>query len=144
MTASPGRRAGKDGQAAKLSPRSQSVIRETKRLARLGHDLRGPAAAIVLLSEFLEEEVGDELNPANRELLSSIRLAAEVMLKRIDDLTTLATEAVSARRSPTFIGSDSDVLRRQDSDYLCNDAFGPYASFRRSLFALNRGRSSKI
>lgn len=64
---------------------------KNKVLGMAAHDLRNPLASIRALAEFLEDAATGPLNPEQRELVSTIRQAAESMLSVV---TTLVDPAV--------------------------------------------------
>ena len=77
---------GDDGQPKKVRPRQPLARKQLEWLTTVAHELRGPASALILYTELLEEELNSALNPGQRELISNIRLAGELLIKRIDGL----------------------------------------------------------
>jgi two-component system, sensor histidine kinase and response regulator len=74
-------------------------------LATAAHDLLGPVGAIVLFSELLEEEVGELLDASQRETLSNIRSAGELVVKLIDDLLAVSKRGLNLSLGPVDLVS---------------------------------------
>jgi len=62
----------------------------TTTLGMAAHDLRHPAAALVIYSELLAQTVGHNANVQQRELIESIHSVSKLLLRMLDDSLELA------------------------------------------------------
>ncbi len=84
----------------------------TTLLGLAAHDLRHPAAALVIFSELLTEAVGPDANAEQRELIDSIHSASELLLRLLDDSLELAqaeSGTAQLRAAPSAV---EDILAR--------------------------------
>lgn len=79
-------------------------------LGSAAHDLRNPAAAILIYSELLTEALGHTMSKEQGALIDSIRSVSQFMLQLLDDTLDFASSqpgAVPLRTAPAFV---ADIL----------------------------------
>ncbi len=100
MRASPPSHTGKSEELEKGRSKRPGAKYINEILATAAHDLLGPVGAMVLFSELLEEEVGDLLDASQREMLSNIGSAGELVIKLIDDLLAVSKRGLNLSLGP--------------------------------------------
>jgi signal transduction histidine kinase len=76
---------------AKKNAELEQLNQEKNRfLGMAAHDLRTPLGIVLTYSEFLADEVGQELAEEQQEFLTVIRQSSEFMLKLVDDLLDIS------------------------------------------------------
>ena len=61
------------------------ILENTTSLGMAAHDLRHPAAAVVIYSELLAQTVGQNASAEQRELIDSIQSVSKLLLRLLDD-----------------------------------------------------------